>query len=417
MKDQLKKLWEMISFRTLWDQDEEDDWEDFDTREDYISGSEGRKHASPVRNPLYVWLAVAALCAAAIVGWQAMSRRHLYTSYKKTASWKGEDISGTSYVRLGSDFVKYGADGVTLVNASNETLWSNAYTMQATASDQCGKSILIYELQGNQVLVADKSGVIGQYQTDLPILKGSVASNGVSAFLLKNDSDVLIRLYSPDGSTLAEVKPTLERTGQPIALDLSENATRLMVSAAKVGSGTVDAEILFYDFSSASESEEKHVTGNISYTDELFGEVFFADNRTPVAVANDRFIVFTGTKDPKERANVEITGEISSVFHDEDHVGFVCLSDDAANRYELSVYTMRGKQTMDTLFNEGYQSVVLDSGEILLWSQRHMMSYTPGGVKRFDSDFDQKIGLFAKIPGFRRYCILSNSGITRIKAE
>ena len=114
---------------------------------------------------------------------------------------------------------------------------------------------------------------------------------------------------------------------------------------------------------------------------------------------------------------MEITGEISSVFHDEDHVGFVCLSDDAANRYELSVYTMRGKQTMDTLFNEGYQSVVLDSGEILLWSQRHMMSYTPGGVKRFDSDFDQKIGLFAKIPGFRRYCILSNSGITRIKAE
>ena len=86
MKDQLKKLWEMISFRTLWDQDEEDDWEDFDTREDYISGSEGRKHASPVRNPLYIWLVVAALCAAAIVGWQAMSRRHLYTSYKKTAS-------------------------------------------------------------------------------------------------------------------------------------------------------------------------------------------------------------------------------------------------------------------------------------------------------------------------------------------
>ena len=232
MKDQLKKFWEMISFRTLWDQDEEDDWEDFDTREDYISGSDGRKHTSPVMNPVYIWLIVAALCAVAIAGWQAMSRRHLYTSYKKTASYKGEDISGTSYARLGSDFVKYGADGVTLVNASNETLWSNAYTMQATAFDQCGESILIYELQGNQVLVADKSGVIGQYQTDLPILKGSVASNGVSAFLLKSDSDVLIRLYSPNGTTLAEVKPTLEQTGQPIALDLSEKATRLMVSAA-----------------------------------------------------------------------------------------------------------------------------------------------------------------------------------------
>ena len=63
MKDQLKKLWEMISFRTLWDQDEEDDWEDFDTREDYISGSDGRKHTSPAMNPVYIWLIVAALCA------------------------------------------------------------------------------------------------------------------------------------------------------------------------------------------------------------------------------------------------------------------------------------------------------------------------------------------------------------------
>ena len=144
MKDQLKKLWEMISFRTLWDQDEEDDWEDFDTRDDYISGSDGRKHAGLMMNPVYIWLIVAALCAVAIAGWQGMSRRHLYTSYKKTASYKGEDISGTSYARLGSDFVKYGSDGVTLVSASNETLWSNAYTMQATAFDQCGESILIY---------------------------------------------------------------------------------------------------------------------------------------------------------------------------------------------------------------------------------------------------------------------------------
>ena len=287
-----------------------------------------------------------------------------------------------------------------------------------TVSDRKCSACLRYCLSGCfcfcSILTADR-GIAGKaIFPDILMISDGIGHHSI---LLKSDSDVLIRLYSPNGTTLAEVKPTLEQTGQPIALDLSEKATRLMVSAAKVGSGTVDAEVLFYDFSSASESEEKHVTGKISYTDELFGEVFFADDRTPVAAANDRFIVFSGTKDPKERANVEITGEISSVFHDEDHVGFVCLSDDAANRYELSVYTMRGKQTMDTLFNEGYQSVVFDSGEILLWSQRHMMSYTPGGVKRFDSDFDQKIGLFVKIPGFRRYCILSNSGITRIKAE
>ena len=33
MKEKLKEFWRQISFKTLWDQEEEDDWEDFDTRE------------------------------------------------------------------------------------------------------------------------------------------------------------------------------------------------------------------------------------------------------------------------------------------------------------------------------------------------------------------------------------------------
>ena len=45
------------------------------------------------------------------------------------------------------------------------------------------------------------------------------------------------------------------------------------------------------------------------------------------------------------------------------------------------------------------------------------MSFTPGGVKRFDSDFEGRIELFVKTPGFRRYSVISASGITRIEAE
>ena len=417
MKEKLKEFWQMISLRTLWDQDNEEDWEDFDTRDDYISGADERKSSAPAFRPEIVWGVVAVLILIAFAAWYVSSRHHLYTAYKITASYPGEDITGTSYASLGNDFVKYGSDGVTLVSASNETIWSSAYTMQATAFDQCGESILIYEQQGTQVMVADKSGVLGQYQTDLPILKGSVASNGVSAFLMKNDEDTMIRLYAPDGSILAEVKPTLEQTGQPIALDISDDATRLIVSVVKIGSGTADSSIIFYDFSSTSESEEKHIAATLHYTDEVFAEVFFADSKTSAAVADDRFIVFSGWKDPDVKADVALKTEISSVFHDENNIGLISLSDSSSNRYELTVYNYRGKQTMDDLFNEGYQHAVFDSGEILIWSDGHMMSYTPKGVKRFDSDFEGRIGLFVKTPGFGRYCIVSNSGITRVKAE
>lgn len=421
MKEKLKTLWQKFSAGIFPGDEDEDDWEDFDTRDDYISGADqadtDAKKALPSFSPVYVWVIVAALAVAAAAAYQISSRRHMYTSYKVSAAYPAEDITGTSYARLGNDFLKYGADGVTLVDASNTTLWSSAYTMQTTVFDQCGESALIYEQQGSQVVVADKEGLIGQFQTDLPILKGSVASNGVCALLLKNDADTLIRVYSPDGSTLAEVKPTLEQTGQPVALDLSAGATKLMVSMVKAGLGTVDSSILFYDFSSTSESADKHITGTMTYTGELFADVFFATDKTPVAVSGDRFIIFSGSENPKEKVNVPVSGEIITSVHSEDYVALVRQSDDANNRYELTIWNLRGKQTMDTLFNDSYQDAAFDSGELLLWSEGHMAAYTPKGVKRLSSDFEEKIELFVKTPGFRKYCVLNNSGITRITAE
>lgn len=419
MKEKLKDFFGRFSFRTLWDEDNEDEWEDFDTRDDYVSGADARKNtaSSFSLSPAVIWIIVIGLAAVAFAGYQVSSRRHLYTSYKTKASFPGEDITGTSYVRLGNDFVKYGADGITLVNASNETLWSNAYTMKTTVSDSSSEAVLIYEQQGSQAAVADRSGVLGQFETDLPILKGSVAGNGVCAFLMKNDEDTLIRLYSPDGTILAEVKPTLEETGQPVALDLSEGATKLMVSMVKAGAGTVDSSVIFYDFSSTSESAAKHVTGNITYKDEVVPEVFFADDRTPVAVGSGRILVFSGVNDPSEKADISVGGEITSVFHDKEHIALIQPGDDAQNRYRLTVYNYRGEQMASVLFNESYDNAVFDSGEILLWSRGHMMAFTPEGVMRFDSDFEGKIELLAKTPGFRNYCVLSASGITRIKAE
>lgn len=418
MKEKLKNFFQRFSLKTLFSEEDEDYWEDFDTQDDYVSGQDDReKTGRAVFNPMIVWIIVISLAAFAFIFYQISSRRHLFTSYKVTASFESDDIAGTSYARLGNDFAKYGADGVILVNASDETLWSNGYTMKTTVSDTCGETILIYEQQGNQAAVFDRSGLLGEFETDLPILKGSVAGNGVSALLLKNGQDTLIRLYAPEGTTLAEIKPTLEETGQPIALDLSKVATRLLVSMVKVGSGTVDSTVIFYDFSSTSESAQKHVTGKMSYPDQLIPEVFFADDSTPVAVGNDHVIVFSGVRDPSEKANISVSGEIMSTLHDEDHIALVQPGDDTQSRYRLNVYNYRGRQTGSRLFNESYDKGAFDSGEILLWSAGHMMAFTPTGVLRFDSDFEGKIVLLAKTPGFRNYCVLSDSGITRIKAE
>ena len=38
MKERLKYLRDMLSFRTMWENQEEEDWEDYDQKDNYVSG-------------------------------------------------------------------------------------------------------------------------------------------------------------------------------------------------------------------------------------------------------------------------------------------------------------------------------------------------------------------------------------------
>lgn len=419
MKERFQNLIELLSFRTMWDDQEEEDWEDYDRKEDYVSGDEyaddTRRRAGISAELLY--MIIAAMVIIAVFAYTVMSHRHLYTGYTITDSYEVEDIVGTRYEKLGSGFVKYGSDGVTYVTGRNETKWSTAYTIETPVTSICSNTMMIYEQQGYTVEVFNSDGVLGSYQTDFPIMRAEIAKNGVAALMLKDGDDARIRLTSTDGTTLAEVKTTLEDQGYPLAMDLSSDAQNLMVSLAKIGSGTVDSSIAFYNFSSAAQTDDSHLVSLTEYRDEIFPYVCYASDKIPVAAGDSDIITFTTSKHPDEKKSIHISGEILSVFNDDEHIGVILSSDSATERYHMIVYNYSGKITADYTFAHGYSEVKMDSGEILLNDSGHIMAFTPTGVARLDADCDRQIVEFVKIPGFRKYTILTNSGMYRIRAE
>lgn len=419
MIEKLKDWLLSLSLNSLWEEEEEDDWEDFDMQEDYISGAEEdtEREAKSGVTSVFVYFVIAALSVTAALSYVVFSHRHLYTGYSVIESYEGKDVTGTSYLKIGGNFIKYGSDGVSMVNGRNELLWSNAYTMQTPTVDFTGQTLLIYEQQGYQVYVVDAGGIIGNFNTDLPIMRGKVAENGVTALQLKNDRDALIRLYSREGTQIAEVKSTLEDSGYPMAFAISSDARTLMVALARIGSGTVDSSIMFYDFSSASEADDEHFIGSISYRDQIFPEVFFASDRMPVAVGDSMIVVMSSGSTVSEKRKIPVDGEIISTFHGEDSVGVVVPSSDTENRYLLEVYRYNGKQTISQVFNEGFSEICIDSGEILIYSQSHMMAFTSDGTWRLNSDFTMPVAAFVKIPGFRKYCVITYNGMYRIRAQ
>ncbi len=417
MKERLKYLRTLFSFRTMWENQEEEDWEDYDQKDNYISG-EGYADDTRERAGLgsgIVYLAIIVLVLVAILAYLISSRYHLYTGYEVTASYEAEDIAGTRYVKLGNGFIKYGSDGVTYVNGRNETQWSSAYTVETPMTDVSGETMLIYEQQGYAVWIVDTDGVLGSFQTDLPILKGVVAKNGVCALMLKDDQDVRIRLISTDGTSLAQVRTTLEDRGQPLDIALSSNAQDLMVSLAKIGSGTVNSTIAFYHFSSAGDAEDSRITASMDYYNEIFPTVCYLTDSTAAAIGDAGFVTFSAGKKPKKMAEVKADGEILSTFYDSSNIGFVMSSDSPTDRFRLEVYRLSGRKRCDLTFSHGYSQIRMDSGEILLNDSGHLMVFTPGGVARLDTDYEKQIGAFVKIPGFRRYAILTNSGMERIR--
>ena len=263
--------------------------------------------------------------------------------------------------------------------------------------------------------IVDTDGVLGSFQTDLPILKGVVAKNGVCALMLKDDQDVRIRLISTDGTSLAQVRTTLEDRGQPLDIALSSNAQDLMVSLAKIGSGTVNSTIAFYHFSSAGDAEDSRITASMDYYNEIFPTVCYLTDSTAAAIGDAGFVTFSAGKKPKKMAEVKADGEILSTFYDSSNIGFVMSSDSPTDRFRLEVYRLSGRKRCDLTFSHGYSQIRMDSGEILLNDSGHLMVFTPGGVARLDTDYEKQIGAFVKIPGFRRYAILTNSGMERIR--
>ena len=419
MKERLGYLRNLFSPRTLWDAQEEEDWEDFDQKENYVSGEEYADESKKLAGigSGIVYLAILVLVLVAFVAYHVMSRYHLYTGYSVTASYEAEDIAGTRYEKLGNGFIKYGSDGVTFVNGKNETQWSLAYTIETPMTDVCKDTMLIYEQQGYFVEIVDTDGQIGSFQTDLPILKGVVAKNGVTALMLKDDQDVRIRLVSTDGTPLAEVRSTLEDQGHPLDIALSSNGQNLMASLIRIGSGTIDSTIAFYEFSSSVNSDDSHLKASIEYTDQVFPSVCYLSDSLAAAIGDSGFVTYSTGKTPREKTRVNVPSEIMSTFHDSSYIGFVMASDSPTDRFRMQVYTVNGKKTSGLTFRHGFSQIRMDSGEILMNDSGHMQVFTPGGVARLDTDYEKQIGAFVKIPGFRRYAILSNSGMERIKIE
>ena len=379
------------------------------------TGDAVRKFVLGDKITLILISAILAVLMIGVFGYWLYNRMHVFDDYEIIESAEENDVEGTEYAMLGKRVIKYSHDGAFCVDTRNEVQWSTAYSMQTPICETCGSAMVIAEQQGEQVFVVKTDGVLGSFRTRYPILQAHVSESGIVALVLEDSDVTWINLYDANGSEIVSVKTTVADSGYPVDVAVTPNARQMMVSYIGVENAELCGTIAFYDFSSASENDESHLKGSIKYLGSVFPDVYYASGKTPVAVSDDGFIVFSQEKTPSEKHRVAFENEIVSVFHDDDNIGFIFQSEDAAIKYDMVIYNYNGRSTMETNFNFTYTGVRMENGEILLYNASNLFIYRTSGKQKLKVTYEKEVKFFTSLSGMKRYLVVSGNSMDRIR--
>lgn len=360
-------------------------------------------------------IAIAALVALVAMSFILYNKLYTFTDYVIAKSYDNTASDGSHYEAVGKNLYRYNSDGVSCVTRENEMLWSITYNMQAPIVDICGETMVIGEQQGNQIYVVNQEGLVGNFETSLPVLKVRVSQQGVVAAVLQDENVTWVNLYKSNGDSIASDKTTVSESGYPLDIDLSPDGQKLAVSYLGVKEGNITSDVVFYHFGSAGQSKKNNVVSSTSFTEKVVPEVYFTSNSQAIAVTDEGFIVFKGSDEPAESTSLTFEEEIVSTFHDEERIGFLFDSSEEGYTYRMEIYNYRGKRKTSREINTDFDEIKIQNDQILMYSDKKCDAFTMSGQKRFSSAYEKEIEEIFYFSEYRKYLVITNDSFDRIR--
>ena len=363
-----------------------------------------------------------ALVAALVLGMWSWSRYKTYTTYEILASTQRTDTLNTQYAEYNGKLLKYSRDGISCVNLKNEAVWSQTYNMQTPILDVCQNSVVVADMQGNEVYIFNEEGLQTQITTLLPIQQVSISSQGVTALLLSDSSTSWIYLYDREGNNLTESQCRLNETGQPLSIGISSDGAKLAVSYLQIQDGTANSCIVFYNFGPVGGNFVDKIVASKIYEDTLIPKIKYLGDSICAAVSDRGIIYYEGKEIPEEIVTVEEVKEIQSIFFGSDTVGLVTEGREEAEgeegaRYSVCLYNALGNQVLNQGTNLSYNQAKISGGDLILFNENECEIYSEQGVLRYAGSFDGTIMDIYKSSGLRKYIFVFSERTEEVKLK
>ena len=377
------------------------------------------KLARKRRNLRRLRLVLFAVAVIAVLGFWLYNQLYVFKDYVISRSEAVEVASGTKYISAGKLFYRYNSDGVSCVSRNGDKKWSITYNMQAPIADICDTTMAVAEQQGTQVYIVGEDGLIGNFETQYPILKVRVSKQGMVAVVQAQENITWINLYQADGTVVANDKTTIGETGYPMDVDLSPNGQRMAVSYLGVKEGILRSSIVFYDFGTLGQKKENNIISSIPYQDTVLPEIYFVNDSRTVAVADNGFYVFGGGDEPEQTAEVDFDEEIIGSFHDDSQIGFLFLNEDADSdqEYCMELYGYNGRRKKTRKMDATFDNIKIENDQILMYNEKGFDVFTKTGRLRFTSAYEKEVEDLFYFGSFRTYLVITKDSFDWIRIK
>ncbi|MFI3176818.1 MAG: DUF5711 family protein [Eubacteriales bacterium] len=338
-----------------------------------------------------------------------------YESSQVIGEISASQSMNASWAKLGDSILTYTQDGANCVSEKGSLIWNRAFELQEPIIDICGETVAITEYNGTVIYIMNSQSELGEITTGMPIKNFCVSENGVVAAVLEDGSTTWIYLYDVTGTELVNFKTTMQDSGYPIEIDLSDDAKLLAVSFITINGIELKSRVAFYNFGEVGQNKSDMLVSGYDYTEAIVPAIEFLQNGSIVAIADNRLMIYEGTEIPLHTAETLINEEIQSVAYSDEYIGLLFYSNDSSVKYNLSLYNTKASLVGNIQFDDYYSEILIQDDQVIIYSENQLSIYRIDGQLIYEEQMGTQISKVLCTSKRNQFIIIYETGMEIIE--
>lgn len=342
--------------------------------------------------------------------------RRCFFSYEVKVSTERSDSNNVEYLYFDGNILKFSRSGISEIDNEGKSLWNGGYEMKQPQVDTCGDYVVVADVGGKEVHVYNGEDEGTSFETNLPIVRAKVASQGVVAVLLEDKDSNVLNVYNPYAAAdtlLVEIPTNVSEEGYPLDFDISPDGKSVVTSHMVVKGSALENKVSFYNFSEVGQDKNTLVGGK-SFGEETIAKIEFLDENRVILFTEKGYVVFGEMRQPEILLEKKFDDEIKSIAYDENVVAVVTEKDGNPKNQKLFLYGSNGNEKMQREIAYEYADMHIYGNEIVFVGNRSCNIVRFNGRDKFKKEFEQEIDAIFPTANQNVYTLIDKTTIQQI---